>query len=265
MTVLNVTDTLILSGLYIYPVKSARGVAVKEARVGERGLDFDRHWMVVNSRGRQLTGREFPRLTLVAPAFEGDALRLSAPGLPDLRVPLCPDGPPREVSVFGDPLLAVSVSPEARDWFSAYLGAPVDFVRFHEASKRRMNPVYGQAHITFADGNPLHLVSEASVADLNARLARPVPIERFRPNLVVSGGAAYQEDAWRELTVSGVCLTAVEACARCSMLNIEDGHMQAEPLRTLAGYRRTGRTVLFGQNLVVRGAGRLSIGDALIF
>lgn len=259
------TISLTLSGLYIYPVKSARGIAVSSAHVGERGLDLDRCWMVVDSRGRQLTGREFPQLTLVEPTFEGEVLRLSAPGLPDLQVPLQPEGTPREVSVFGHPLSAVSAGPGAGTWFSAYLGRSVDFVRFHEASKRRMNPVYGQAHITFTDGNPLHLVTEASVADLNARLQEPVSAERFRPNLVVVGGVAYQEDTWRELTVSGVRLAIVEACARCSMLNISGGHMVAEPLRTLAGYRRTGRQVLFGQNLVPREEGWLSVGDELRF
>ena len=257
------TDTLVLSGLYVYPVKSARGVALREARVGERGLEFDRCWMVVNTRGRQLTGREFPKLALVEPAFEAGALRLSAPGLPDLRVPLQADGPTREVSVFGQPLAAVSAGPEARAWFSAYLEVPVDFVRYHESSSRHMNPVYGTAPITFVDGNPLHLVTEASVADLNARLASPVSLERFRANLVVAGGAAYQEDAWRELRVGLTPLSVVEACARCAVLNIAGGRMQAEPLRTLAGYRRHGRQVLFGQNLVPRGEGWLRVGDVV--
>lgn len=253
----------VLSGVYIYPLKSARGVALSWAHASERGLDLDRCWMVVDERGQQVTAREHPELSLVEPALEAGGLKLSAPGLPDLRLPYAP-GPEasrRAASVWGQRQDACEASPEAGGWISAYLGGRYGLVRLLDTSRRRMQPEHGGARLSFVDGSPLHLVGEGSLGDLGARLAQPVDAARFRPNLLVAGAAPFAEDGWHQLRVGEATLEVVEPCARCAMLGVERGERHAEPLRTLAGYRRVEGQVLFGQNLVVRAAGRLAVGD----
>lgn len=254
---------LTLSGLYTYPIKSARGVALDRARVELFGLALDRRWMVVDGGGRQVTGRDFPRMDLVGVELEPGGLRVTAPGMPPLPVPHEPGGPPRLVHIFRQPVQALEVGGEANAWWSAYLGLPAALVYFPDGAERRMNPRFGTARISFVDGNPLHLVSEASVADLNTRLPHPVTPERFRPNLVVRGGAAYEEDGWGRIRVGDLEFDVVEPCARCGVLNITEGRMGGEPLRTLAGYRRRGRLIEFGQNLVHAAQGEVALGDAV--
>ncbi|WP_180970186.1 MOSC domain-containing protein [Deinococcus planocerae] len=255
------TPPLALSGLYIYPIKSARGVALDRSRLDLFGLDLDRRWMVVDAAGRQVTQRECPRMSLVGVELTPGGLRVTAPGLPPLAVPREPGGPPRLVHIFHQPVHARVVGGEAAEWWSAYLGTRAALVFFPEEAERRMNPRFGTARIGFADGNPLHLVHEASVADLSGRLREPVTPERFRPNLVVRGGAPYEEDGWRRIRVGSLEFEVVEPCARCSVLNVSDGRMGGEPLRTLAGYRRRGRLVEFGQNLVHTAQGEVALGD----
>lgn len=251
----------VLSGLYTYPIKSAGGVSLGRSRVELLGLSLDRRWMVVDGTGRQVTQRDSPRLALVGVELEPDGLHVTAPGLPPLRVPLEPGGPFRDVHIFHQPVRALEVGGEANEWWSAFLGLRAALVYFPDTAERRMNPRFGTARIGFADGNPLHLVSEASVADLGRRLREPVTPERFRPNLVVRGSAAYEEDGWRRLRIGDVEFDVVEPCARCSVLNVSGGRMGGEPLRTLASYRRRGRLVEFGQNLVHTAEGEVALGD----
>jgi len=255
-----------LTALFTYPIKSARGVALRESELGAHGLALDRHWMVVNPAGRQLTGREHPRLNLLEVSLEPGGLGLSAPGMPEVVVPYEPQGVACRVSVFGHPLEAREVSSDLNTWFSKYLSTPMKplearLVKFSPSSVRRMNPLHGDQLISFTDGNPLHLISEASLADLNVRLALPVTLERFRPNLVVYGDLPYAEDGWRKIRVGDLELEVVEATARCGMVNLAFGQMLPEPLRTLASYRRVGRSVLFGQNLTFTRTGTLRVGD----
>ncbi|MEF2277227.1 MOSC N-terminal beta barrel domain-containing protein [Deinococcus sp. YIM 134068] len=250
-----------LSGLFTYPIKSAGGVSLDRAHVGPLGLDLDRRWMVVDDTGRQLTQRDCPRMALAGVEVEPDGLRVTAPEMPDLCVPFEPEGPPHPVHIFDQPVRARQVGGEADGWWSAFLGLRAALVHFPDEAERRMNPRFGTARISFVDGNPLHLVSEASVADLNARLTVPVPTARFRANLVLSGGDPYEEDGWRRIRIGGLEFDVVEPCARCSVLNVSGGRMGAEPLRTLTGYRRRGRLVEFGQNLIHAAQGELAVGD----
>ncbi len=257
-----------LTALFTYPIKSARGVALTEAVLGTHGLELDRHWMVVNAAGRQLTGREYPRLGLLEVTLEATGLGLSAPTMTDILAPYEPQGVKCQVSVFGNPLEAVEVSIELSRWISAYLSTPrkpleARMVKFSPTSARRMNPLYGDQAISFTDGNPLHLISEASLIDLNSRLALPVTLHRFRPNLVVYGDLPYAEDGWHRIRLGTLELGVVEATARCGMVNMAQGQMMPEPLRTLAGYRRVGRSILFGQNLTYSQTGTLRVGDEL--
>jgi hypothetical protein len=251
--------------LFIHPIKSAGGIAVDEAFVGDRGFVHDRRFMVVDSKGVALTQRERPRMALLRVALDGDDLRVRAPGAGELSVPLRPrEGAPREVAVWGDRCRASSMGEEASRFLTAALGLPCELVYMPDASRRPVDPAYAaDAIVGFADGFPFLLVSEESLVDLNGRLAEPVPMNRFRPNLVVSGGEPFAEDGWRAVRVGGIRFDVVKPCARCVMPSIDQttGEKGVEPARTLAAYRAVGQKVLFGQNLVHHGRGPVRVGD----
>lgn len=264
------TPSLTLSALYIYPIKSAGRIALDTAHIGPRGLQHDRRWMVVDASGRPLTQRECPAMRLIEVALDDGGLVVTAPRMPPLAVPWQPSGPRRPADMWGHPLGTVSVSAQAQAWFSAYVGQPCDLIYMPE-DEERWQPG-GRPYrslLGFADGNPFHLVAEASVADLNLSLSRPVDVHTFRPNLVIGGGPAYQEDFWRLIRIGDLTFEVVESCARCSVLNVTaEGKMSAEPLRSMAKVRREGQAIIFGQHLVQhapysRRAGQLHVGDAL--
>jgi hypothetical protein len=247
-----------VESLHVYPVKSARGIALESAAIEERGFEHDRRWMVVDARGRFVSQREEPRLALLAVAVEASELVLSTPGMPVLRVPLAPRGARRPVRIWDDPCEAVSVGPEAAAWLGDLFGAPSDLVYMPD-DVRRPRPV------GFADAYPFLLLSTASLDDLNRRLERPLPMNRFRPNIVVSGCAAFAEDAWRRIAIGGIPFAVAKPCARCAITTIdqETGERGVEPLRTLAAFRRVGTEVMFGQNLLHEGRGVVRVGDAV--
>lgn len=263
-------DQVRVSGLFIYPVKSARGVAVDEAEVGDRGLVHDRRFMVVDERGGFLTQRQHPALALIQATLHGDTLVLSAPDAGHAEVPLRPrGGEHRRVRVWGDTCEALSVGLDAADLLRRYLDVRCELVYMPDESIRPVDPDFAEPgdHVSFADGFPLLLTSQASLDDLNGRLAarglRHVPMERFRPNLVVEGAGAYAEDCWDELAVGAVTFRVAKPCARCSVVTVDQrtGVEGKEPLATLATYRREARGVTFGQNLVHRTRGVIRVGD----
>jgi uncharacterized protein YcbX len=268
--------TTVLDAITIYPVKSLRGVAVQEAVVEPWGLAGDRRWMVVDGEGRYLTQRELPGMARIAAApaeAGGVVLSASDVGTGGMRVPV-PEagGPTVEVVVWRDRVWAQPAGRDADAWLSDALGRVCRLVHMGDpAAARPVDPAYGQPadRVSFADGFPLLGMNAASLDALNARLARPVPMARFRPNLVVSGAAPWAEDRWRLLGVGGaggVAFRAVKLCARCVIVatDQETGARarDREPLRTLSGFRRDDRgRVLFGQNLVPDGTGRIAVGD----
>ena len=252
-----------LTRLFVYPIKSARGFEVTRAWVSERGLQHDRRFMLVDSGGHLITARLHPKLLTVSTALEGECLKVTASGMPVLHLPLEPSGDERQVRVWFDWMLATDVSSDADAWFSEFLAAELRLVWMPDRAERRMNPAFGPSRISFVDGNPLHLVSESSLADLETRVGSAVAIERFRPNLVVRGAPAYAEDGWTRLQFGQLVFKSHEACARCMVINLEPltGAIGLEPLRTLAGYRRHGKAVLFGQHLHALGRGTLRVGQ----
>jgi uncharacterized protein YcbX len=256
-----------LSSLHVYPVKSCGGFSPPEWDVDQFGLRHDRRWMVVTLDGGFVTQREQPRLALVRPELTGDALVLRAPGMPELAVPLIPSGRERvKVQVWDDITEGVPVSPEAAQWLSRFLGQLVRLVWMPSDVIRPTDPAYALGHrVSFADGFGFLLISEASLSELNRRLERPVPMNRFRPNLVVSGSEPFAEDGWRELRLGPLELTVVKPCDRCvtTTTDQETAERGVEPLRTLATFRRQNGKVLFGQNLVHRGSGRLAAGSVV--
>jgi MOSC domain-containing protein len=256
-----------LSSLHIYPVKSCGGIPLTESVVDRLGLAFDRRWMVITPRGQFLTQREAPALALVRPTIAPPHLRLNAPGLPELVTALTPlGGRPVAAQVWSDRLLVVAPDHRADDWFSRAAGQEVVLAHIPDSVVREVDRRYAPAggRTGFADGFPFLLVGEASLAALNSRLDSPLPMNRFRPNLVLSGSAAFAEDGWRAIRIGGIPMEVVKPCARCVVTTTDqatgrrDGE---EPLRTLATFRRQNGKVMFGQNVVHYGTGVLRIGD----
>ncbi|WP_157263582.1 MOSC domain-containing protein [Azohydromonas aeria] len=271
--------SLRLHALTVYPVKSCAGIALEQALLTPTGLAHDRAWMLVDADGDFASQRQWPRLQLIRPAFEGDTLLLHAPDMLPLALPLQVQGTPREVRVWDDAVTALDQGDAAAHWFEAATGQPLRLVRFDPAQRRLSDPAWSagiKAENAFSDGFPLLVASTASLAELNARLAArgqpPVTMERFRPNLVLDGlEDANGEDFIDTLELpGGVRLKLVKPCVRCSIPNVDPATAERgfEPGDTLAGYRADARMkgrVTFAMNAVIEaGAGAvLRVGDAV--
>jgi uncharacterized protein YcbX len=258
-----------LSGLNIYPIKSTRGIPLAESAVDEFGLRYDRRWMVVDEAGVFLSQRSHPRLALVVPSIGDGTLRIDAPGMPTLQTPLHPTNTvATTVTVWDDTTSATWVGDRAAEWFSDFLGRACTLVHMADQVVRPADPAFAPpgVRVSFADGFPFLLISEESLADLNRRLADPLPMNRFRPNLVVAGGEPYAEDGWEKIEVGGIRLQVVKPCARCLVTTTDQttGERGKEPLRTLATYRKVNGEVMFGQNVVHENTGRLGVGDPVV-
>lgn len=252
-----------VSELAIYPVKSLAPIAVQSASVQRFGLEHDRRWMVVDAGGKFLTQRQHPRMCLIQPVVQGGELRLLAKGMPDLAVP-CAGGDRRPVTVWDDQCMALDCGDAAAAWLSRFLAIDCRLVYFPDDEVRAVDTNYARPgdRTAFSDGFPLLLISQASLDDLNSRLDSPVAMTRFRPNLVVRGCEAFAEDTWRALRIGDVSFRIVKPCSRCTIPGIDPatGERGAEPLRTLADYRRRGDKIYFGQNVIADGLGELRIG-----
>lgn len=258
-----------VAALHRYPIKSCAGTALEAAELGPRGVRHDREYLIVGGvDGRMVTQRERPRLALIRPTIAADgALRVDAPGMPTLLSTPVRRGEEREVVVWRDRCRAVEQGPEVAAWLGRFLGADCRLLRMADDHVRRVDPAYAgsdRAQVGFADGYPALLIAEESLADLNGRLAEPLPMNRFRPNIVVAGGGMpYREDGWRRVRIGEVAFHVVKACARCAVTTVdqETATRGKEPLTTLATYRRGERGVLFGQNLIHDGPGTIRVGD----
>jgi uncharacterized protein YcbX len=255
---------LTLSAIYRYPVKSLRGESFKALDVAGRGFVHDREWMLVDMQGRFLTQRQQPRMSLIdASVTEDGAVRLQAPGMPVLRVET-PEGGHLEVTVWGDQVTAMAAGHEADGWFSDFLGTRCRLAHFPPDRRRMVDPDYALPgdQVGFADGFPFLLISQGSLDALNGRLEQPVPMLRFRPNLVVSGCEPHAEDGWRRIRIGGVTFRVAKPCSRCIIPTIDPqtAERSPEPLRTLMTYRKRDNKVYFGQNLIHDDVGRLEVG-----
>lgn len=258
-----------LARIYTYPVKSCGGVALERGELGDRGLRHDRRWMLVDCEGRFLSQRRLPRMALISVSLAAEALLLEAPGMSTLALPLQPTpdelGARLPVRVFDDVTEGAAAGAEADRWFGEFLGLGCRLVYMPDDVVRPVDTRYAQEgdRVGFADGFPLLLFSEASLADLNSRLPEPVAEDRFRPNLVVSGCEAFAEDGWRRLRIGEVDLRVAKPCSRCTITTVDQssGEKGKEPLRALAGYRQTGGKVLFGQNLAHDAPGEIAVGQ----
>lgn len=267
------TGSARVAALHYYPLKSAAGIELERALLTPAGFQDDRRWMLVTAAGRFITQRESPRLALLRPRLSPSALLLTAAQLPQISIPLARQGARCSVTLWQDQCEAFDEGDEAAAWLHAFLGVACRLVRFDPAQRRLSEPAWTgewQAENRFSDGFPILALSSASLADLNGRLASPLPMNRFRPNLVLEGLQPYDEDRIDELLGDGVRLKLVKPCTRCRITgtNQESGELEGdEPLRTLRSYRYDARLrgVYFGQNaIVVQGAGGVLVrGQAL--
>ena len=263
-----------VASLHVYPVKGLKGVDLREARCTARGLEHDRRWMVVDAAGEFLSQRSHPLMATVWTEIAGDTLSLSAPGSGPVDLPVRPEGGEAlRVHVWRSTCDAVAPSGAADELLSECLGIRCRLVYMPDTTERHSNPQYaGQGKLVgFADGYAYLLTSHASLGDLNARLAsagkRTVPMNRFRPNLVVAGGAPFDEDRWRTLRIGEAAFAAAKPCGRCQVTTTDQttGEVTgAEPLATLSTYRGSDEFgVMFGMNLVSAAPGLIRVGDAV--
>ncbi len=261
---------LTISELYIYPIKSLGGVALDKATLTERGFEHDRRWMLVNADNQFISQREVNAMALLKVQLTGQGLLITNIGVPgeEMHIPFLPTITETEmVTVWSSRCRAQRVSDEADAWFSKQLGFPCKLVYMPDTTRRYVDGRYAHnKEITgFSDGYPLLLIGQASLDDLNNRLETPLPMNRFRPNIVFTGGAAFQEDYMKHFMINGITFFGVKPCARCviTTINQQTAEKAKEPLKTLSTYRMKNKKIYFGQNLLHQGTGVVSIGDAI--
>jgi uncharacterized protein len=262
---------LILSQLYIYPIKALKGIAVDAAMVEERGLQYDRRWMLIDDNNRFISQREAPQLATVAVKLRSDGLEISSNGGSPLLVPFVCDGEGSEpVTIWASTVPAEIVGEEASNWFSNLLGTACRLVQMPDETRRQVNPQYAVRSddvVSFADGYPFLVATESSLDDLNSRLAEPLKMNRFRPNFVVKGGQGFAEDNWKQISIGETSFHVVKPSERCVVTTVDQERGERagqEPLRTLATFRQRNNAVHFGQNLIAANVGgQIKVGDVV--
>ncbi len=273
-----------ISEINIYPVKSLKGISVESAVVEARGLENDRRWMLTDRDGKFFTQREFPRMALVSVWIEEGGIGVAANGFGEAFIPRLPEVRNRQmVTIWNSTCEGEVHSAVLNEWFSDVLETDCQLVYMPDDSRRSVNERFdrGSDIVSFADGYPLLAIGEASLADLNSRLDVPLPMTRFRPNIVISGSAAFDEDDWKVIEVGEARFRSSKPCERCVITTIDPAKGEfdgKEPLKTLASYRMAKRVmpdrfesvgvgetaVLFGQNLIGESVGAtLRLGDAV--
>ena len=260
-----------ISQLYIYPIKSLGGIAVTNAVVTNRGLQNDRRFMLVDDNNLFFTQREHPSMVLFGTAIENDELIVYHKDnlTKKLRLPLVPEPSAKTamVKVWDDWCEGQYISEEADKWFSEKLNFPCRLVYMPESSERKVEAAYAlNDEITsFSDGYPVLMIGQTSLDDLNSRMEETLPMNRFRPNIVIAGTRPFEEDTMEQFNINGINFYGVKLCARCviTTTNQETGNTGKEPLRTLAQYRRIDNKVLFGQNVLCHGNGIIKVGDEI--
>ncbi len=262
--------SLTLAEIWIYPVKSLGGIRLRETEAGQRGLRFDRNWMIVDENGMFLTQRTNAGMALIDVSLEKDGLRLSLGTEPtdNTHVPFLPNDPQEiQVKVWDDSVSARTVCCKADNWLSEKLLKNVRIVEMNETSERYLDTRYAKTltRLSFADDFPYLLTTRASLDDLNSRLENAVQMTRFRPNFVVTAALAFEEDAWKRIRIGGLEFEVPKCCDRCIMINIDPftAKKSPEPLKTLATYRKTNRRIYFGRNLTASDYGIIREGDEI--
>ncbi len=258
-----------LSEIWVYPIKSLGGIALQEAVPEQRGLRYDRRWMLVDDTGRFVSQREIPRMAMLGTALEPPFLHVFWKDKPleKIHIPLETTylTPSKiQVEVWGDHCSALTLPEAINQWFSDQLGQTLRLVYMPDTTRRWADERYAPAghHVSFADGFPYLIIGQASLDELNGRLVQPLPMNRFRPNFVFTGGVAFEEDKWEEFTINNQPFQGVKPCARCPITTTDQDTAvrAAEPLKTLATYRKFGNRILFGQNVLWLGKDESVVG-----
>jgi len=260
---------LIVSDIYIYPVKSLGGFSLPAATLTDRGFQYDRRWMLIDENNRFISQREVSAMALLQVTIQEENLLITNKKTSDLiKIPFAPlTSETMMVSVWGDNCLAQRVSDEADAWLSNQLDMSCRLVYMPDTTKRTVDEQYAhnQEITSFSDGYPLLIIGQASLDDLNNRLPSPLPMNRFRPNIVFTGGLPFQEDDMKQFSIGDIQFFGVKPCARCVITTIdqESGIKAKEPLKTLSTYRARNQKIYFGQNLLFNGTGTIRVGDMI--
>src|SRR5215216_6540602 len=257
-----------VSELFIYPIKSLGGISLSSALVTDRGFQYDRRWMLVDSDNQFMTQREFAGMALLKVQIEENGLKVTHKLKGDsIAIPFETSGETISVQVWSDKVTGIIVKKEANEWFSNVLNKHCQLVYMPDQTKRRVDGRYAiNKEITnFSDGYPFLTISQASLDDLNNRLEERLPINRFRPNIVFTGGSPYEEDTLAHFTINDIHFYGVKLSARCVITTINQDSLKKskEPLRTLSTYRMKNNKIYFGQNLLHHGEGAINVGDEL--
>lgn len=253
--------------LFIYPIKSLGGIELTQSEVTQRGLQYDRRYMLVDEHDQFLTQRTLHKLALFKLTMHNDGFVVQYKNQ-QLLVPFTMQGKTQQVTVWDDTLEAVVADEHYNQWFSKQLNMPIKLVYMHQASVRPVNIKYANNNeqLSFADGYPVLVISEASLNNLNSKLTKPIGMDRFRPNVVVNGLSAHQEDELGTFTLGTTLFKVAKPCGRCVVTTINQQTLQTskEPLATLAKYRLAGDSVNFGANTICLAEGKIQVGDHLI-
>lgn len=259
---------LTISEINIYPIKSLGGISLNAAEVTDRGLKYDRRWMLVDENNRFLTQREHPQMALLKVNIKSEGLLVAHYLKGQVVIPLEPNhNTGQQVVIWDDTCKGVFVSDDLDSWFSDVLGFKCRLVHMPEDTHREIDQRYAPKGLitSFSDAYPFLIIGQASLDDLNGRLAEPLPMDRFRPNIVFTGGEPFEEDLMDHISIADIDFYGVKLCARCVMttVNQQTAVKGKEPLKTLASYRFKNNKILFGQNLIHKNTGHIQIGDTI--
>ena len=258
-----------VSQLFIYPIKSLGGISVNEAKITDRGLEYDRRWMLVDDDHQFLTQRKNGEMALLATELHNDHILVSHKVKEGkIKIPIITSNPETAIAtIWDDQCLVRFVTDEADKWFSEMLSINCRLVYMPDQSKRKIEEPFGNDHniTSLSDGYPVLMIGQSSLDELNNRLAAPIPMDRFRPNIVFTGGTPFIEDSFTDFSINDALFTGVKASSRCKVITInqQTGIATHEPLATLATYRKQNNKVYFGQNLLIRKTGTISVGQLI--
>lgn len=261
---------LVVSGIYIYPIKSLGGVSLTESILEEKGLQYDRRWVLTDSKGMFITQRKYPLLSLLQVSISDDVITVFQKDNPGQKISFNTNqqtGDEIEVSIWDDITKGIEVDRTISNWFSDYMNMEVKLLKMPEQVRRNVDIKYASNNeiVSFADGYPCLIIGQSSLDELNKKLEKPIEMDRFRPNIVFTGGEPHAEDSFQDFEIDNVLFSAVKPCARCVLITIDQQHgtKSAEPLKTLSKYRTLNNKIMFGQNLIHRGSGTIKIGSEI--
>jgi len=261
---------LVVSGIYVYPIKSLGGISLTESLVEEKGLQYDRRWVLTDNTGLFITQRKYPLLSLLQVSISDDMVTVFQKENPKQKISFGITqqvGEQIPVTIWDDLTTGIEVDTTVSKWFSDYMNMEVKLLRMPDQERRNVDPRYAgnDEIVSFADGYPCLIIGQSSLDELNTKLEKPVLMDRFRPNIVFTGGEPHAEDGIKDFEIDGISFSAVKPCARCVLVTVDQQHgtKSSEPLKTLSKYRTLNNKIMFGQNLIHKGTGTIKIGSEI--